>query len=77
MNKRDFLAAAALAPAALPAMAQGVAGPRRSPVLLTVTGAIRRTNRGPLDAMLDGRPMPLGGLGPLRLDGQLWLEARR
>lgn len=53
MNKRDFLAAAALAPAALPAMAQGVAGPRRSPVLLTVTGAIGRTNRGPVDPMLD------------------------
>lgn len=53
MNKRDFLAAAALVPAAVPAMAQGVAGPRRSPVLLTVTGAIGKTNRGPLDPVLD------------------------
>ena len=53
MNKRDFLTAAALAPAALPAMAQGVAGSRRSPVLLTVTGAIGKTNRGPLDPVLD------------------------
>lgn len=53
MNKRDFLTAAALASAALPAMAQGVAGPRRSPVLLTVTGAIGKTNRGPLDPVLD------------------------
>ncbi|HEY0886159.1 MAG TPA: molybdopterin-dependent oxidoreductase [Ramlibacter sp.] len=52
MNKRDFLAAA-FAPAAFPAMAQGVAGPRRSPVLLTVTGAIGKTNRGPLDPVLD------------------------
>lgn len=53
MNKRDFLGAAALVPAAVPAMAQGVAGPRHSPVLLTVTGAIGKTNRGPLDPMLD------------------------
>lgn len=53
MNKRDFLAAAALVPAALPATAQGLAGPRRSPVLLTVTGAIGKTNRGPLDPVLD------------------------
>ena len=52
MNKRDFLAAALL-PAALPATAQGMAGPRRSPVLLTVTGEIGKTNRGPLDPMLD------------------------
>lgn len=53
MHKRDFLAAAVLGSAALPALAQGAAGPRRSPVLLTLTGAIGKTNRGPLDPALD------------------------
>ena len=53
MDKRDFLVAAALAPAAWPATAQGAAGPRHSPILLTVTGAIGRTNRGPFDPVLD------------------------
>ena len=54
MNKRDFLAAAALGSAAVPSLAQGITlGGRRSPALLTVTGAIGRTNRGPLDPALD------------------------
>jgi len=54
MNKRDFLAAAALGSAAVPSMAQGITlGARRSPALLTVTGAIGRTNRGPLDPVVD------------------------
>lgn len=53
MNKRNFLAAAALGSAALPSLAQGIPGPRRSPALLTVTGAIGRTNRGPFDPVLD------------------------
>ena len=53
MKKRDFLATAA-AGAALPfaASAQPAKG-HRSPVLLTVTGAITRTNRGPIDRVLD------------------------
>jgi hypothetical protein len=50
MNKRQFLGTAALA-AALPAGAAPVAG--RGPTLLTITGAIGRTNRGPLDPALD------------------------
>jgi len=53
MHKREFLAAAALGAAAVPALAQGPALPRRSPVLLTLTGAIGRTNRGSLDPALD------------------------
>jgi hypothetical protein len=53
MNKRNFLAAAALGSATLPSLAQGIPGPRRSPALLTVTGAIGKTNRGPLDPALD------------------------
>jgi hypothetical protein len=57
MNKRDFLAAAALGAAALPASAQAPrasSGPGLpSPALLTVTGAIGKTNRGPFDAMRD------------------------
>lgn len=54
MNKRNFLAAAALGSAALPSLAQAVGpGPRRSPALLTITGAIGKTNRGPLDPVLD------------------------
>lgn len=54
MNKRDFLAAAALGSAALPALAEeAVCTPKRSPVLLTITGAISKTNRGPLDPVMD------------------------
>jgi hypothetical protein len=54
MNKRDFLAAASLAgllPAATAAQAAGTAS--KSPALLTLTGAVTRTNRGPLDPALD------------------------
>jgi hypothetical protein len=53
MNKRDFLATAA-AGAALPfaTHAQPAKG-QKGPALLTVTGAITKTNRGPLDPMLD------------------------
>ncbi|MFL6674291.1 MAG: molybdopterin-dependent oxidoreductase [Massilia sp.] len=50
MNKREFLGGAALA-AALPAGAADAAS--HGPALLTVTGAIRRSNRGPLDPALD------------------------
>jgi len=52
MNKRDFFGAAAtgaLALSARAAPAPGAAGP----TLLTVTGAIARANRGPLDPVLD------------------------
>ena len=51
MNKRQFLGSAALA-ALAPAAAQAAAG-TRGPVLLTITGAIGRSNRGPLDPALD------------------------
>jgi hypothetical protein len=52
MNKRNFLAAAALAPAVFPSLAQA-AEPASggSPALLTVTGAITKPNRGPLDSV--------------------------
>jgi hypothetical protein len=54
MKKRQFLSATALAAGALPALA---AAPRhaapRGPVLLTVTGALSRPNRGPFNAQLD------------------------
>ena len=54
MDKRSFLAAAALLPGWLPA-SQAATGPARrgSPALLTVSGAIRHSNRGPLDPALD------------------------
>ena len=52
MEKRQFLGSAALAVGALPAAgAAPVAA--RGPTLLTVTGAIQRPNRGPLDPVLD------------------------
>src|SRR3569623_2132410 len=53
MKKREFMAAVA-AGAALPfgADAQPAKG-LKGPALLTVTGAITRTNRGPMDGMLD------------------------
>ena len=49
MNKRDFLVAGALG-TALP-LPSGAAQPgaRTGPGLLTVSGAIGRSNRGPLD----------------------------
>jgi hypothetical protein len=54
MNKRDFLAAAALGSAAVPALAQGKSpSPGRTSALLTVTGAIGKTNRGPFDPVVD------------------------
>jgi hypothetical protein len=57
MKKRNFLAvatAAAVAPAAIPlaARAQPARG-LRGPTLLTVTGAITKTNRGSFDGVLD------------------------
>lgn len=53
MDKREFLAAAALGAATLSGPAHSAAGGTRSPALLTVTGAIGRGNRGPLDPALD------------------------
>lgn len=56
MNKRDFLAAAALGSTALPALAQAQAAKPaapRAPALLTITGAIGKTNRGPVNAVGD------------------------
>ncbi|MFP5390232.1 MAG: molybdopterin-dependent oxidoreductase [Gammaproteobacteria bacterium] len=54
MNKRDFLGAAALAGLA-PAIPAAAATPKSSggPALLTITGAITRTNRGPFDPVRD------------------------
>lgn len=56
MNKRQFLSSAALLAAAPPALA--AAGASRgastsSPILLTVSGAIDRHNRGPLNPTFD------------------------
>lgn len=52
MNKRQFLGATALAPLAAASPAHAAAK-SRGPVLLTITGAITRSNRGPLDPVLD------------------------
>lgn len=53
MNKRRFLSASALA-AVLPLqVAAAGTGKRTGPGLLTVTGAMVRTNRGPLEPTLD------------------------
>ncbi len=52
MNKRQFLGAAALAAGAMPAMAAS-SKVQPGPFLLTVTGAIGRSNRGPFDPVLD------------------------
>lgn len=53
MQKRQFLAAA-LGAASLPALAHGNAAEgHKSPALLTITGAIGKTNRGPFDPVLD------------------------
>jgi hypothetical protein len=54
MHKRQFLAAAALGAASLPALAAGNAAKGlRGPALLTVTGAGVTPNRGPFDPVLD------------------------
>jgi hypothetical protein len=52
MNKRQFLGATALASLAVPGAATAAAS-ARGPVMLTVTGAIKGSNRGPLDPALD------------------------
>lgn len=52
MDKRRFLAAGA-ATAAAPLLASAKSALPRGPALLTLTGAIARANRGPLDPALD------------------------
>jgi hypothetical protein len=53
MDKRSFLAAAALGGVALTQPARAAGGPNASPVLLTVSGAIGKGNRGAVDPVLD------------------------
>lgn len=56
MNKRQFLGSAALAStmaSALPATSLAKAPAHRGPALLTVTGALVRTNRGAMDPVRD------------------------
>jgi hypothetical protein len=55
MNRRDVMTSAALGAALIPsfAFAQPAKAGRRGPPLLTVTGAIARTNRRPLNPALD------------------------
>lgn len=58
MKKRDFFAAAAAAAAAGALIAHARAAPAKAaavqgPVLLTVTGRIGKSNRGPLDPVAD------------------------
>jgi hypothetical protein len=52
MNKRQFLGSAAFA-GAFPLAVQAARPGSRGPALLTVTGAIAKGNRGPLDPVLD------------------------
>jgi hypothetical protein len=52
MNKREFLGGA-LAASALPGLANAAAVNPGGPVLLTISGAIKRPNRGALDPALD------------------------
>ena len=52
MNKRQFLGAAAVA-GAFPIAGQAAQPSGRGPALLTVTGDITHSNRGPLDPALD------------------------
>ena len=53
MNKRQFLVAGALGATVPLQIATAHPGARTGPGLLTVTGAIARSNRGPLDSALD------------------------
>lgn len=53
MHKRHFLTTAALGGAALPLLAQAASAATGSPALLTVTGAVGKGNRGPIDPALD------------------------
>lgn len=53
MNKRDFLAASAVAGAVLPAMNVHAAAPAAGPALLTIGGLVPKGNRPPLHPELD------------------------
>jgi hypothetical protein len=53
MNQRRILLAGALGSVVVPSVAAGASSSRTGPGLLTVTGAIARSNRGPLDPVLD------------------------
>ena len=55
MNKRDFLAAAIMGSASLPALARAPTkqAARKTPTLLTIAGAIGLGNRGAMDPVLD------------------------
>jgi hypothetical protein len=53
MKKRHFLTAAALGGVSLSTLAQTGSAKASSPALLTVTGAIGKVNRGPIDPALD------------------------
>jgi hypothetical protein len=53
MNKRQFLGSASLAALAAPGIATAAPSPARGPALLTISGALARSNRGPLDPALD------------------------
>ena len=53
MNQRRFLLAGALGAVVVPSIAAGASSARTGAGLLTVTGAIARSNRGPLDPVLD------------------------
>ena len=53
MDKRRFLLAGALGAAVAPTIAAGTSSARTGPGLLTVTGAITRSNRGAIDPALD------------------------
>ena len=53
LDKRQFLIAAAATAAAVDSADAASANNHRGPGLLTVTGAVSRSNRGPLDPALD------------------------
>jgi len=53
MNKRRFLLAGALGATGASSLAAGASSERTGCGLLTVTGAIARSNRGPIDLALD------------------------
>jgi hypothetical protein len=53
MNKRDFLAAASLAVVFPIGSATAAGTATKGPALLSLTGVVTRTNRGPLDPALD------------------------
>lgn len=53
MDKRHFITSAALGAIGLPALATAKGKPVASPAMLTISGAIGRGNRGPIDPVLD------------------------